>query len=396
MPKQPILLLDLRNPLQEDTPAIPEPLLTAAAELGGRLHYVHTAEGRLGEAVRTASGAISPAGIILLRSATSNLPSAELEKPLAVFDVPAVELFLDDALGMHLRMDQPQAGRIIQRTFYGRKERGLYWAMRFLLHCGDYPYRTIAYGPLDSQIGDLMLPEGSGPFPVVMLVHGGFWRDGYYRDSTHGIAADLARRGFAVWNIEYRRVGPSGGGFPESHRDVLQALNYLQTLAGSHPLDLQRVTVVGHSAGGYLAAWASSIPQGTTAQLMPKPEVLVRLGICLAGVTDLDEAHKEGGGERAATLFLKKAAENEALRRQLSVGYLNFAPETRLILAHGTQDEYVPFALSEHTMEILKERQQQAELLIFPDSGHNEFVDPGSEEWGRIAALVEEELLAKR
>lgn len=388
MPDRQILVIDTRRVKKSESESTYALFKTAAEELSLVLDFRAAEEVDLKTVIDQATVDKTLAGLILLRAPEAKMTSLEIEKALVQIDFPVVELFLD-SLGHHQRIDQPAPGRKIIRTIYGRRERGIFWAMHFLLYANAYPYQTYSYGNLDSQIGDLMLPAGKGPYPVVMLIHGGFWRDGYYRDSFHGIAADLAKRGIAVWNIEYRRVGESGGGFPESHQDVLEALNYLKHLASDFPLDLKQVAVVGHSAGGYLSAWASSLPQPPLAEIMPAPQVPVRLSISLAGVTDLDEAHKHGGGEQAATNFLKSAAENEMLRQQLSVGYLTFATDMELLLAHGALDSYVPVELSELTCQILLERGVSVELLVFPDADHNEFVDPNTPEWQAIAARIE-------
>src|SRR5436309_3329457 len=118
------------------------------------------------------------------------------------------------------------------------------------------PGRTIrlAYGPEALQFGELHLPEspGSGSlYPVVLLIHGGFWRALYGYTLLTSLAEDLARRGIAAWNIEYRRVGDPGGGWPATLLDVAQAADYLRTIAPQHRLDLKRVVTVGHSAGGH-------------------------------------------------------------------------------------------------------------------------------------------------
>lgn len=121
------------------------------------------------------------------------------------------------------------------------------------------PAATVAYGRDPLQVADLRLPSGPGPHPVAIVIHGGCWRASV--DNRGGIAAfadALTRRGFATWNIEYRRVGDVGGGWPGTFQDVAAAVDKLAEIAPRHRLDLSRVTIVGHSAGAHLALWAAS------------------------------------------------------------------------------------------------------------------------------------------
>src|SRR5688572_18692450 len=116
---------------------------------------------------------------------------------------------------------------------------------------------TFNYGRDDQQAGDLSLPGAARP-PVVCLLHGGFWRMPHGRAELAPIARDLCTRGFAVWNLEYRRVGAPGGGWPGTLQDVGAGIDHLATLAADGiGLDLDRVAVVGHSAGGQLALWSA-------------------------------------------------------------------------------------------------------------------------------------------
>src|SRR6188768_4156731 len=110
---------------------------------------------------------------------------------------------------------------------------------------------TYSYGPHPSQVAELFLPRGSGPFAVAIAVHGGYWRARYERTLMDGVCSDLAAHGLAAWNIEYRRVG-LGGGWPETFEDAAGASDLLADVDA--PLDLDRVAAVGHSAGGQLAA----------------------------------------------------------------------------------------------------------------------------------------------
>ena len=124
------------------------------------------------------------------------------------------------------------------------------------------PVATIAYGPSDLQVADLRLPQGKGPFPVAVVIHGGCFMASV--DKRGGIAAfadALTARGFATWNIEYRRVGDPGGGWPGTFQDVAAAIDKLADVAPRYRLDLGRVSFVGHSAGAYFALWAASRPK---------------------------------------------------------------------------------------------------------------------------------------
>ena len=111
------------------------------------------------------------------------------------------------------------------------------------------------YGDDPSQLGELFLPDGGGPYAVVVVIHGGYWKARYDRSLMSGLCEDLVSRGIAAWNLEYRRVG-NGGGWPETFADVASGIDLLAELDAS--LDLERVGAIGHSAGGHLALWAAS------------------------------------------------------------------------------------------------------------------------------------------
>ena len=121
--------------------------------------------------------------------------------------------------------------------------------------------KRLKYGPEDLQFGDLYLPNQQGSHPVVILIHGGYWRARYGLDLMNDLAVDLAKRGYAAWNIEYRRVGNPGGGWPGTFQDVALATDYLRKLAPSYTLDLTKVVPIGHSAGGHLAFWLAARPR---------------------------------------------------------------------------------------------------------------------------------------
>lgn len=142
------------------------------------------------------------------------------------------------------------------------------------------PTRTrIEYGSESDQFGWLQLPDQSTPqggFPVVVLIHGGFWCQEFGVSLVDDLATDLADRGYASWNTEYRRVGGAGG-WPKTGDDVEAAIDYLSVIAADQPLDLDRVVSVGHSAGGHLGLWA----------LGQEERVQLRCSVGIGAVVDL-------------------------------------------------------------------------------------------------------------
>ena len=122
---------------------------------------------------------------------------------------------------------------------------------------------TESYGSDPLQNGDLRVPAGSGPFPVVIVIHGGCWTAGFAtKRNTAALASAITEHGYATWNIEYRQTGDPGGGWPGTLSDWAQATDHLRALGRTHPLDLGRVVVAGHSAGGHAAAWVAARPAG--------------------------------------------------------------------------------------------------------------------------------------
>ena len=167
------------------------------------------------------------------------------------------------------------------------------------------------YGDHPSQYAELTLPAGSGPVPVVVVVHGGFWRDAYDADLARPLAADLVPRGWAALVVEYRRVGRSrtdgGGGWPATALDLAAAVDGLagpgQELAGGR-LDLGRVVALGHSAGGHLAGWLAARPGLPDGAPGSRPAVRLRGFVSQAGVLDLVAAAREGvGGDAVPDLM---------------------------------------------------------------------------------------------
>src|SRR5438132_6209180 len=144
----------------------------------------------------------------------------------------------------------------------------------------------LVYGPQPLQFGDLRLPRGDGQHPLLVVVHGGYWKAIWNLIHTGHLCVDLAARGIATWNVEYRRVGDVGGGWPASVEDVGRALEFTTELAMRYPLDLERVALLGHSAGGHLA-------------LLNAKRIPLRAVFAVAAVTDVEASLERGGGDGA-------------------------------------------------------------------------------------------------
>ncbi len=146
----------------------------------------------------------------------------------------------------------------------------------------------LSYADHPSGFGDLRLPDGEGPFPVVVLVHGGCWLAEYDLGYVSSLAAAITAEGYATWSMEYRRVGEDGGGWPGTFVDVAAAADHLRVLARSYPLDLDRVVAVGHSAGGHLALWLAARRVLPLDDPLRGPDPLALAGVVsLAGIPDL-------------------------------------------------------------------------------------------------------------
>jgi len=239
------------------------------------------------------------------------------------------------------------------------------------------------YGALGGQEGDLQLPAGPHP-PVVCLLHGGFWRLPYGRDQLDAVARDLAIRGFAVWNLEYRRIGAPATDGRSILADVAAGIGHLAELAARGvDLDLDRVLVVGHSAGGQLALWAAA--QG---RRDPAPEPRVRIvGVAgLAALTDLAYAHELGPGTGADAIaaFLGGTPREQPDRcAQASPRALLPLGLPQLIL-HGDADPAVPVALARAYVQAARDAGDRVDYRELSGVGHMAFIDPAS---GAHAAL---------
>lgn len=248
----------------------------------------------------------------------------------------------------------------------------------------------IAYGPDPLQFGDLRLPTaasggGDGPFPLVVLIHGGYWRNRYDLAYFGHAAAALTATGFATWNIEYRRVGDAGGGWPGTLLDVAAATDYARTLAATQPIDLDRVVALGHSAGGQLAAWLAArrrlAPESGVATADPLP---LRAIVALAGVLDLRRAWELHLSDDAVRGFLDGTPDQHPDRYAAASPAALLPSGVPQTLIHGTADDSVPYAISREYVDAARAAGDPVELITLPGAGHFEVVDPRTDEWRMV------------
>jgi acetyl esterase/lipase len=233
----------------------------------------------------------------------------------------------------------------------------------------------VEYGSDANQIADVRLPAGKGPHPVVFFIHGGYWRARYDLTYAGHLCHALKKKGVATWNVEYRRVGQPGGGWPGTFEDIRTAFRALAARAQENSarlLDLKRVCVAGHSAGGQLALCLAA------------HEPSVASVLSLAGVLDLRRAWELHLSNDAVVDFLGGPP------TQVPEHYREASPAEQRIpqvvqrLIHGTADDDVPYEISRAYAEQKTKTGEKVELITLPQTGHYEIIDPGSNVWSRV------------
>lgn len=255
----------------------------------------------------------------------------------------------------------------------------------------------VAYGTDPLQFGDLRLPNGSGPFAVVVLVHGGCWLSEYTLDHVSQAAAALTRTGVATWTIEYRRIGDPGGGWPGTFEDVARATAHVAQLAQRYPLDARRVVLAGHSAGGHLALWAATRDRRGVGDAPPLPDALTIRGVVsLAGITDLREYAAGSGGCNQAALQLLAGSPAQVPDRYAAASPIERLPSGVTVrLVHGALDPIVPVSQSASFAERARTAGDDARVVLVPGAGHFDLVAPNSPAWASVAAAIRELVAAK-
>jgi acetyl esterase/lipase len=245
-----------------------------------------------------------------------------------------------------------------------------------------------AYGTRPDHVGELWRPVRGGPWPVVALLHGGFWRSQRSLELMRPLAADLAGRGFAVWNLEYRRVGQPGGGWPGTLEDVAAGVDHLVRLAARVPLDLDRLAVVGHSAGGQLALWSAARPGLPVGAPGAGPLVVPSMAVSLAGVCDLVAAARAGTGEGAVAAFLGAGPDEAPERYRLASPRARLPLGVRQVLFHGDADRRVPVEQSRAYAAAAAAAGDSVDLVELAGVDHMAPVDPSSSAWLQVVGRL--------
>jgi acetyl esterase/lipase len=245
-------------------------------------------------------------------------------------------------------------------------------------------HQVVHYGPHHAQVAEVWRPDGGGPRPVVVLVHGGFWRQIYTKRLMHGLARAVVAHGWIAYNIEYRRVGALGsGGWPATFDDVSAAVDALAAIDG---VDTERVVTCGHSAGGHLALWLGTERRTDTAT--PDPVVRPCAAVSLAGVVDLVAAAQLGLGGGAVDALMGGSPNAHPERYALG------SPAERLplgipqVLIHGRLDTTVPPSLSEDYAARARAAGDDARYVELDGATHMDMISSGGAAFGALTECL--------
>jgi acetyl esterase/lipase len=236
------------------------------------------------------------------------------------------------------------------------------------------PDARVAYGHDPNQFFEVRLPPSGNPHPVLLNIHGGFWRAKY--DLTHAghLCQALRAIGIATFNLEYRRIGNPGGGWPGTFEDIRSAYRFIRQSQARYHLDLDRLVVMGHSAGGQLALCLAA------------HEPFIRNVISLAGVVDLEKAHALSNDAVAEFLGGKPDVVpdhyHEADPMQLKI------LSARQWLIHGDEDDTVPPEFSRDYVAKKKRSGESVELIAIFKADHFDLIDPVSAAFKRVTSTV--------
>jgi 3-dehydroquinate dehydratase-2 len=328
-----------------------------ARSLGAEVEFFQASdEGNLVERI----GSIGPeiTGVVINPGAFTHYSWA-LGDAIAMLSQPVVEVHISNILErepFRRRTAMPASYRI-----YGRGLEGYFWAIRYILNLDAWPVETFSYGRFRDQFGELRRPRTeSGHLGV--LIHGGLWYHQWTLDTTAEVAIDLAKRGSASVNLEYRRPG-LGGGWPETFDDVVAALETLPDITGVAAAD---IALIGHSAGATMALWAAAFHPGPVVALAPYPD----LGAPPSHRLWADAVHRLLGSDQPTP------AEISPLHRP--------APQGDVLVVAAREDSVSP-------LPVISEYVERFPGVDFKtcEGDHMVFLEPSSSAWGSVTDWLE-------
>jgi len=337
-------------------------------------------EGALIDALHEARASVD--GVVINGGALTHYSYA-LHDALVAIDKPTVEVHISNVHAREAWRRTSVTAPAADHTIYGRGLRGYHDALRRLVTRAAVPPQRVSYGQADAQYAELRVPDGADPHPVAVLIHGGFWQDVWTLDLMDSLAVDLHTRGWATWNVEYRRVD-NGGGWPLTMEDVAAALDHLSQLSSVHGLDLADVVAVGHSAGGQLALWSAARPARYPVQPDVTPLVVPQRVVALAPVADLTEAFRLDLDDGAVERFLRRTPAAGPERYQAASPIQQLPLGARQLIVHGDADDRVPVDISQAYVAASQKAGDDVTFHLHPGADHFGMIDPGSVEWAGV------------
>ncbi|QZY63203.1 alpha/beta hydrolase [Providencia rettgeri] len=254
----------------------------------------------------------------------------------------------------------------------------------------DSEFRKICYGHDKNNYFELRLPKAKNgnKSPLAIVIHGGYWRNKYSLDYTRYLCDWLSSNGIISVNMEYRRIGDVGGGYPGTFTDVAMCIDSLPEKLKSldiYDVDLNNIVVIGHSAGGHLATWAFSRSNIHENSPLYKPNALkIKKAISLAGLLDLKYAN-DNHLSNDAVLELINGAPLDEISENISPIEMLPIRNGEVILFHGNQDNNVPIEISS---EYSLKAKENCTYHIIDGAGHFDIVAPNSPYFNMIGDKI--------
>ena len=253
------------------------------------------------------------------------------------------------------------------------------------------PDHRISYGPSPQQFGNLRLPTGVGPYPIVVFIHGGCWLSAFDIQHVGQTEVAIAEAGYAVWSIEYRRVGNKGGGWPNTYLDVGEGIDHLREIAQVYPLDLGRIVAAGHSAGGALALWAAARDKvEENSVLYTSNPLSIQAVFALAPAADLEGVQERGSCGNAVGRLMGGTPQ-EYPKRYAATSPMQLAPipVPQTLLIGGKDFAWGPSGRSYYHRAVTVGA-ENVRIVDLPSSGHFEMISPSSTPWPLVISALEE------